>query len=291
MSLARGAAEASAGDAAGAQRGNESKRGRKERGKGGNRNRNRNQGKGGHDQKLSRALSRVLRHKALELGVAMRPDGFVKVAELQAKVGGLARYSMDDFHGVVAENDKKRFSLRQEAGDEWWVRANQGHSIALVREEQLLDEVDWADVAVCVHGTNLKAWAQIQTKGLSRMGRNHIHFAKGLPGADGVISGMRKSCQVLLYIDTAKAKAAGVKCFESSNGVLLSPGDDSGLMGPHLFAKAVHGTTGQDLLPLTVTAAAAPASAPVAAAAAATDTPAPAAAAPVPAPASTATTT
>jgi len=40
--------------------------------------------------------------------------------------------------------------------------------------------------------------------GLNRMARNHIHLAIGLPG-DGVISGMRSSCQVVIDINMTKA--------------------------------------------------------------------------------------
>ena len=32
---------------------------------------------------------------------------------------------------------------------------------------------------VVVHGTYSKAWEQIRKQGLSKMRRNHIHFAKG----------------------------------------------------------------------------------------------------------------
>ena len=34
---------------------------------------------------------------------------------------------------------------------------------------------------VVVHGTYSKAWQQIRHQGLSKMRRNHIHFAQGKP--------------------------------------------------------------------------------------------------------------
>ncbi|CAN0508785.1 unnamed protein product, partial [Ectocarpus sp. 8 AP-2014] len=36
----------------------------------------------------------------------------------------------------------------------------------------------------------------IREEGLRCMNRTHIHFAAGLPGESGVVSGMRKACKV-----------------------------------------------------------------------------------------------
>lgn len=44
--------------------------------------------------------------------------------------------------------------------------------------------------AEAVHGTYLRNWPSIQQHGLSRMNRTHIHLAPGLPGEDGIISGV-----------------------------------------------------------------------------------------------------
>lgn len=56
-----------------------------------------------------------------------------------------------------------------------------------------------------VHGTYRRHWGSIKQQGLSRMNRMHIHFAPGLPGEDGVISGIRSSCQIYIYVDMSKA--------------------------------------------------------------------------------------
>ena len=55
-----------------------------------------------------------------------------------------------------------------------------------------------------IHGTYLEPLPLIMESGLNRMARNHIHLAIGLPG-DGVISGMRSSCQVVIDINMTKA--------------------------------------------------------------------------------------
>ena len=92
----------------------------------------------------------------------------------------------------------------------------------------VMEEITSADkVTKVIHGTNFKAWNEIQKTGLSRMKRNHIHFAVGEPGSEGVISGMRACAQVYIYIDLHKAMENGVEFFRSANNVILSPGDES----------------------------------------------------------------
>ena len=121
----------------------------------------------------------------------------------------------------------------------------------------LLAEItDPADAPCCIHGTYRKNLPSILSDGLSRMTRNHVHFAPGLPptaeGADGkpgVISGMRSSCDVAIYLDVRAALQAGIKLFRSENGVLLSPGDADGRIPSVLFKKVVDLNGGQ-LVPL-----------------------------------------
>ena len=56
------------------------------------------------------------------------------------------------------------------------------------------------------------------------MSRHHIHFATGLPEDSGVISGMRRTCEVYIYIDGAKCSREGIVFYQSDNGVILTAG-------------------------------------------------------------------
>ena len=67
-------------------------------------------------------------------------------------------------------------------------------------------------------------WNSIQAEGLKTMNRTHIHFASGLPGEEGIISGMRKNCDVLIYVDASKCASSGIHFYRSENGVLLTNG-------------------------------------------------------------------
>ena len=70
------------------------------------------------------------------------------------------------------------------------------------------------------------------------MGRNHIHFCTGLSGsgADSANSTMRKSADVAIFVDGASAITAGIKFFQSRNGVVLTKGEQ-GTFPTRLFTR------------------------------------------------------
>ena len=215
----------------------------------------------GPNTKASKLLSWALRHGAGELGLTLRGDGFVAVDVLLAALGQRARgINHALVRRIVADCPKQRFGLAEEpaegggggGGLVLLIRANQGHSITGVVSEELLRPLHTAAEAgaVVVHGTLMQHWAGptgIAARGLSRMSRQHVHFASGLPGEDGVRSGMRKGCTLLVYLDAGAALAAGLKLFMSANGVVLCPGDAQGFVAPHFFLRVVDARDGTEL--------------------------------------------
>lgn len=113
--------------------------------------------------------------------------------------------TMEQIKHVVDTNDKKRYELTQ-MNDAWYIRATQGHSLEKVVADQLLEQITGPLDTPIIHGTTQKAWKSIQKQGLSKMNRNHIHFAIGLPDDPNVMSGIRKSSEVFIYIDVDKAR-------------------------------------------------------------------------------------
>ena len=51
--------------------------------------------------------------------------------------------------------------------------------------------------------------------------------------------GMRSSSKILIYIDVQKALAAGIKFWLSDNGVVLTAGDETGLLSKRFFDRVV----------------------------------------------------
>ncbi|XP_013776797.1 tRNA 2'-phosphotransferase 1-like [Limulus polyphemus] len=189
------------------------------------------------DIRLSKSLSWLLRHGAEKEGLKLEYGGFASVDKLLS-FPQFSSITVEDVKRVVEYNDKKRFALRYhpETG-ELQIRANQGHSVK-VDEEGLVVPLKAEDCPnMIVHGTYFKNWPKIKVDGLSRMKRNHIHFAVGMPGENGVISGMRTNCEIFILIDVVKAIDDGFKFFQSENNVILSPGDKNGYLKPKYFKE------------------------------------------------------
>jgi 2'-phosphotransferase len=162
--------------------------------------------------------------------------------------------TFSDIQTAVTDNAKQRFSLRPNpdispapgANDtdpsHWLIRANQGHSIA-VESAALLKPItlEAGNVPdIVVHGTYYAFYpAIVASGGLKNMGRNHVHFSTGLPeDKQGVISGMRRDAEILVYIDIRKSlEDGGVLWWLSDNGVVLTEGDENGLVGTKYWKK------------------------------------------------------
>jgi len=187
-------------------------------------------------------LASLLRHRGQAEGLQIGADGFTRLSRVLALPSFVAGgFSVAEVQELVAEkDDKNRFSLCTCEG-ELWIRANQGHTIRTVQDSKLLRPItDPKEVSCCVHGTYLFAWPEIVAcGGLSRMTRNHIHFAPRPPGADCVISGVRADAEVAIYISVTSAMAAGIEFLRSANDVLLTRGDERGMVPLKHFERAV----------------------------------------------------
>ena len=195
------------------------------------------------DKRLSKKLSYLLRHGANEVGLCVNTAGYARVQDV-LRLQDMRRYTVQDIERVVAMNDKQRFTLKQDEQDEaLYIRANQGHTLPHIDPDQLLERIkDPALIPVCIHGTYIHHMASIMKRGLCRMKRNHIHFAMGEVDDGQVISGMRKSVQVKIYLDVEKAMNDGILFYKSSNNVILSPGNDEGIINPMYFKRIVRMT-------------------------------------------------
>ena len=195
-----------------------------------------------HNQRLSKALSWVLRHHAVNLGLNINDEGYVLLDDL-LKLDKFNTYTFNDIDEVVKNNDKKRFSLKLD-NDKWYIRANQGHSIKVgskINQKLLLKKLN-NPLPLAVHGTTKNAFEIIKKSGLKKMNRTHIHFAcnDNLVEGNTNQSGIRANCEILIYLDMKKAMSDGIEFFVSDNQVILSPGlGKEGFIDKKYFDKVI----------------------------------------------------
>ncbi len=162
--------------------------------------------------KISKMLSKHLRHKPQALGITLEPGGWVEVnvlIEAFAKKG--FELTPETLETVVRDNDKQRFAFNE---DKTKIRANQGHSV-----EVDLELEPQTPPNVLYHGTASDRVAAILETGLQKMKRHHVHLSKEIYTAVAV--GARYGKPVLLEIDTQAMLSDGFVFYCSSNGVWL----------------------------------------------------------------------
>lgn len=212
--------------------------------------------------RVSKTLSYFLRHapNLARVGVHMDAAGYVPIADL-LKLPQFRGVSEQVIMEVVRTCPKQRFAVTPlvpsipspsapssahaseggpAQGAVLCIRANQGHDPHMgVQEEQLLTRIgpeEAADLDTVVHGTFQVCLPAILRGGLSRMQRQHVHFATSFQAQESV-SGLRRGVEVVIAIHLARAIADGIPFFMSSNGVVLTPGEGaSGLLPPRYFA-------------------------------------------------------
>ena len=172
----------------------------------------------------------------------MLQDGYAPLSTvLRLREFSRFQHTAEEVEELVEKDAKKRFELTSRAG-EMWIRATQGHTMRSVKDDALLRPMgleEAMEVESCVHGTYMMLWEDIlHSGGLSRMARNHIHFTT-CTTTNALVSGMRGDCEVVIYISLIRAMAAGLQFFRSTNDVVLTPGDDRGVVSMKYFEKVI----------------------------------------------------
>ena len=162
--------------------------------------------------KVSKYLSKHLRHRPERLGLRLEPGGWVGVEDL---LEACARHRFpigrEELREVVERNDKRRFAF-DPSGTR--IRAQQGHSVPVdLGLEPLVPP------PVLFHGTNENVLPAILREGLSPMGRHHVHLSPDPETARKV--GARRGRPVVLEVDAGRMGSAGQKFYRTGNGVWL----------------------------------------------------------------------
>jgi putative RNA 2'-phosphotransferase len=163
--------------------------------------------------RISKFLSRVLRHRPEQIGINLSDAGWVEVDELLAACRRhgieLTREELDE---VVATNDKQRFAFSEDGKR---VRATQGHSIPV--------ELGYRPVMppeTLYHGTAERNLMSIRQHGLKRGRRRQVHLSPDPETAVKV--GQRHGKPVVFRVNARAMHDDGHEFFLSVNGVWLT---------------------------------------------------------------------
>lgn len=163
--------------------------------------------------KISKYLSKHLRHDPEGLGLTLAPGGWVGVEDLLAACARRRfEFSWVDLEEVVAENSKQRFSFDPTGT---LIRANQGHSV-----EVDLQLAPSAPPDLLYHGTGHQTAPLIAESGLDKMRRHHVHLSADTETARAV--GSRHGRPVIFTVLAAQMAEAGHLFYRSDNGVWLT---------------------------------------------------------------------
>ncbi|GAA2315281.1 RNA 2'-phosphotransferase [Streptomyces kunmingensis] len=161
--------------------------------------------------KVSKYLSKHLRHQPDRIGLTLDEAGWVEIDDLLAAAAAHGfRVSRAELDQAVAENDKRRFAV-----DGTRIRANQGHTVGVdlgLAPEQ--------PPPYLYHGTVARFLDAIRTEGLRPMNRHDVHLSADRETATRV--GARRSRALVLSVDAGAMHRDGHTFYVSANGVWLT---------------------------------------------------------------------
>lgn len=161
--------------------------------------------------RVSKYLSKHLRHQPERIGLTLDPQGWVEVeALLAATARNGVVITRDELTQVVEGNDKRRFTIE---GDR--IRANQGHTVDVDLDLPVVEPPEFL-----FHGTVGANVDAIRREGLLPMDRHAVHLSPDRETATRV--GARRGRAVVLVVRSGEMHRAGHAFQVSANGVWLA---------------------------------------------------------------------
>lgn len=161
--------------------------------------------------KVSKYLSKHLRHQPERIGLTLDTGGWVEIDTLLAAAAEHGfRFTREELDHVVATNDKRRFAVEGTR-----IRASQGHSIDV--DLQLPPATP---PPYLYHGTVARHLEAIRAEGLRPMNRHDVHLSADRETATRV--GSRRGRPVVLPVDATAMHRDGHVFHVSANGVWLT---------------------------------------------------------------------
>lgn len=181
------------------------------------------------EERLSRFLAMVLRHKPEAAEVSIRADGWVEIPEL---IEGLRKMwrkcpvTRELLHRIVELDEKGRYEV-DTASRPHRIRAIYGHSVEVPISHQKV-----VPPPRLLHGTARRFLGRIWSGGLQSMKRQYVHLTDDLQTARDV-GARRDSYPVILSVDAERMDADGFVFYLSSEGLYLTERVPAGYLEVH----------------------------------------------------------
>ncbi|KAJ7623756.1 KptA family-domain-containing protein [Roridomyces roridus] len=187
---------------------------------------------------FSKRLTWILRHGALELGLRIRPDGFVRASDLKnhPRFEYLGSLEFDE----MFFKDLTRYTLLEEA-NVLWIRSNGHHTIKNVgvKSSRILTSQDLPEA---VYPLTDAEWRTVEHHGIQRSHEDgFIHLVKPGPGED-FARGRGSVFDLCIYLNVPKMLSEGMRLFLSGTGTktrVLTDGDENYVIPPRMFKRVV----------------------------------------------------
>lgn len=200
-----------------------------------------------NEKPLTKAIKYLLRHSAVEAGLKVRPDGFVKVWEL-LQCSALKTYNPteEELNSIVNTCDPQWFEF---SSDRMHIRSIAGHTIPVSVNIELREQIqDSSALQTIAHCTYFKHWNSIRAKGLVCEAPNQLNFYKTAPEPKTVPIGMEKAPELIVLVDVQFALDNGIELYIDAKQNVLSTGDRTNAIPVPMFHSVISATGARSML-------------------------------------------
>jgi putative RNA 2'-phosphotransferase len=165
------------------------------------------------DDRLSKFLALILRHKPETVGLELDPAGFVDLDDLAAAIArqpGWAGTTADALRRV-AQQDPRRYEVVENR-----IRARYGHTVPIATPGAPVIPPEWL-----YHGVARQALETIRTAGLHPVDRQFVHLSTTRQDARAVAE-RRAPDPVVVTVLARRASEAGIVFYQASSGLYLT---------------------------------------------------------------------
>lgn len=164
--------------------------------------------------RLSKTISKILRHRPEQFGITLDPEGWTSLEGLISRLKRQEKWknlNEQDILDMMAAADKQRYEVKDGK-----IRAFYGHSIA-----KKIAKTTNEPPEILYHGTPRATVPLIEESGLLSMNRQYVHLSADIETAQ-IVGKRRDFRPTILKVKALEAHQNGVDFYLENNGIWLA---------------------------------------------------------------------